>query len=203
VTGAALPQPVTVVLTRRVRPGSEQGFESVLRRISDEAVRFPGHGGVTILRPEPGGRTAYVIVIHFRSRPELQAWTDSPVRAQLVAEADSYSEDRLDSQQSSGLEGWFRLPGAQLVRPPTRFKMAITAWIGIVPLLVPITLYVAPRLTAVPLALRPVLAALVTTFAMTYLVMPLLTRALHFWLWPEGEHAGRGTRPASGAPEAG
>ncbi|PZS32309.1 MAG: antibiotic biosynthesis monooxygenase [Pseudonocardiales bacterium] len=178
------PQPVTVVLTRRVKPGSEQAFEAVLHRIADQAVRFPGHEGVTILRPEPDGRTAYVLVLHFRSKLELQAWTTSSVRATLLAEADAYSDDMLETQQSAGLEGWFRLPGAELVRPPPRFKMAITSWIGIVPLLVPVSLWVAPHLTSLPLALRPVPAALVITFAMTYLIMPILTRALRAWLWP-------------------
>lgn len=62
--------------------------------------------------------------------------------------------------------------------------MAITSWLGILPLLLPLNLYLAPHLAAVPAVPRVLAAALVLSLAMTYLVMPALTRLLRGWLWP-------------------
>ena len=46
--------PVTVVVNRRVKPGTEKWFEEWLRGITAEAVRFPGHLGVNVIRePAP------------------------------------------------------------------------------------------------------------------------------------------------------
>jgi antibiotic biosynthesis monooxygenase (ABM) superfamily enzyme len=177
-------EPVTVVLTRRVRPGAEQAFQAVLGRLSTAAQRHRGFEDVTVLRPEPGGRSAYAIVVHFRSAPELAAWLASPERALLLAEADQYCDGDLAMQQTSGVAGWFTLPGAELVKPPPKIKMAVTTWLGLVPLLLPLNLYLAPRLTAIPAVPRLVAAALVMTLLMTYAVMPALTQLLHRWLWP-------------------
>ena len=177
-------QPVTVVLTRRVRSGSEQAFEAVLSRLTAAAQRHRGFEDVTVLRPEPGGRSAYAIVVHFRSAPELAAWLASPERAVLLAEADQHCDGDLAVQQASGVAGWFTLPGTELVKPPSKIKMAITTWFGLVPLLLPLNLYLAPRLTAIPAVPRLIAAALIMTLLMTYAVMPALTRLLHRWLWP-------------------
>jgi hypothetical protein len=85
-----------------------------------------------------------VIVVHFRSGPELSAWLDSGERAALLAEADRYAAAGLQVHRPSGLAGWFTLPGTRLVKAPPRVKMAIATWIGILPLLLPLNLYLAP-----------------------------------------------------------
>jgi uncharacterized protein len=193
-------EPVTVVLTRRVRPGCEQAFEAVLARLTEVAKQQSGFEAVTILRPEPDGRSAYAVVVHFRSQSELTAWLSTPQRLALVAEADQYCDTELRQQESSGVEGWFTVPGTQLVKPPPRIKMAITTWLGLVPLLLPINLWLGPHLSAIPPVPRLAGAALVMTFAMTYLVMPALTRLLHRWLWPVremGRSRGGARRPDS------
>lgn len=177
-------EPVTVLLTRRVRPGSEEAFEDVVQRLAATAERRPGFEGVTMLRPEPGGQTAYAVVVRFRCATQLSAWLGSAERAALLIEADRYAYADLGEHRGSGVAGWFTLPGTHLVKAPSKAKMAITSWLGILPLLLPLNLYLAPRLTAVPAVPRVLAAALVLSIAMTYLVMPALTRLLRPWLWP-------------------
>src|SRR5438132_1759297 len=46
---------VTVIITRVVRPGSEAAFEDALRAFIPKSIAFPGHLGVHMLRPTPGG----------------------------------------------------------------------------------------------------------------------------------------------------
>jgi uncharacterized protein len=177
-------EPVTVLLTRRVRPGSEEAFESVVQRLATAAERRPGFAGVTMLRPELGGRAEYAIVVRFQSAAQLTTWLDSAERAALLAEADRYADAELGVHSAAGVAGWFTLPGTHLVKAPSKMKMAIASWLGILPLLLPLNLYLAPHLTAIPAVPRVLAAGLAMSFAMTYLIMPALTRLLRAWLWP-------------------
>lgn len=166
-----------------MRKGCEQAFEAVLERLAREALRYPGHEGVTVLRPQPGGST-YTIVIHFRSKPELAAWTSSEVRARLIAEADSLCEGGIEVQELSGLEGWFRLPGAPVIIPPPRYKIAAVTWLAIMPLTILLGALATPFLRFLPPLARPAPLTLVSIVLMTYLVMPEMTRLFRFWLYP-------------------
>jgi antibiotic biosynthesis monooxygenase (ABM) superfamily enzyme len=55
--GMAAGSPATLVLSRAVLPGHEQAFEAVLHRLAAEARTFPGHQGLTVLRPPAGSNT--------------------------------------------------------------------------------------------------------------------------------------------------
>ena len=46
--------PVTISVARRVVPGREADYEEWLRGITADALRFPGHMGVNVLRPTSG-----------------------------------------------------------------------------------------------------------------------------------------------------
>ena len=176
-------EPITVVLSRRVRPGREAEFEGVLARVAREALKFPGHQGVSVLRPVPGGRSIYTIVVHFRSKREWEAWEASPIRAQLLAEAEKLSEGGLEVRQVSGLEGWFQMPGSPVIVPPPRQKMAFVTWLAIFPILLVFNLWVLPWLAWIPFLLRLALVSGVTIYLMTYVVMPQMTRLFRRWLY--------------------
>jgi uncharacterized protein len=180
---------VTVVLSRQVRPGHEAAFEAVLGRLSEAALRFPGHEGVSVLRPAPGGPSSYTIVVHFRSRPELDAWLRSDERGRLLAEADRHAAGELEVQEVSGLEGWFRIPGSPVVVPPPRWKMALVAWAAILPLVELLGQLLVPRLGRLPVLLRPVPVTAISILLMTYLLVPQLTRLLRPWLYAGGGSA--------------
>jgi hypothetical protein len=66
--------PATIVLVREVMPGHEQAFEAILRELAAEARAFPGHQGLTVLRPQPAGRASYTIVAHFATGQDMDAW---------------------------------------------------------------------------------------------------------------------------------
>ena len=45
-------QPVTVLITRRPRKSNQKEFEQALSDTIDAALEFPGHLGVTVLKPQ-------------------------------------------------------------------------------------------------------------------------------------------------------
>jgi uncharacterized protein len=184
--------PVTLVLTRAVKAGHEQAFEEVLHRLAAEVRRQPGHLDLTVLAPQPGGPRIYTIVSHFASRAAADAWLASQARAQLVAEADLHAAGELKTRYLSGLEGWLARPGAPVLIPPARWKVAVLSAAGIVPLLEAVSYLLAPRLGGLPVWARPLISVVLVIPLMQYAVMPALTRAARPFLYPP--------RPAEPAP---
>ena len=78
-------EPVTVIITRFVRVGSESAFENVVKAFIPKALAFPGHLGVHMLRPPPGERD-YGAVLKFRSQSDWDAFIQSPVYLEFLAE---------------------------------------------------------------------------------------------------------------------
>ena len=80
-------EPVTVVVTRRVKAGHEAAYEEWLTRLIGEAKRMPGYLGTNVQRPGPTGPREYTCVYRFESVEHLQAFEQSEMRARLVAAA--------------------------------------------------------------------------------------------------------------------
>jgi len=184
--------PVTLVLTRAVKAGHEHAFEEVLRRLAAEVRRQPGHLGLTVLAPRPGGPRIYTIVSHFASNAAADAWLASQARAELIAEADLHAAGELKTRYLSGLEGWLARPGVPVLVPPARWKVAVLSAVGIVPLLEAVSYVLAPRLFGVPVWGRPLISVVLVIPLIQYAVMPLLTRAARPFLYPP--------RPAQSPP---
>src|SRR5207237_7991783 len=114
----------TPVITRVVRPGSENAVEEWTHGISKEAAKPPGHHSVTIFRPPPGGRE-YTIVLHFDRQENLQRWLDTDVRREWIDRSTPLTESPERRAEVSGLEHWFTLPGKPEARRPPKLKMVV------------------------------------------------------------------------------
>jgi antibiotic biosynthesis monooxygenase (ABM) superfamily enzyme len=175
--------PVTVVVSRRARPGSEAAMEDWLRGVSAAAVRFPGHLGVEVFRPHPPDQPDHVLVFRFDTPAHLKAWTTSAVRREWLARAEPITEGPARGQVVTGLETWFTLPGRQPAAPPPRWKMALVTGSVIYLLVNALTLTITPRLATLPLAVRSLVIVAIIVSLMTWVVMPQITRLLGHWLY--------------------
>ncbi|MFG2127338.1 antibiotic biosynthesis monooxygenase [Streptomyces sp. NPDC048751] len=176
-------EPVTTVLTWRVRPGHEREFEEWTHRVTRCARRFPGNEGVSWLRPEDGGHR-YHAVLRFSDSHRLTAWLESEERADWHARIEGVaSEVSSERQSTSGMETWFSLPGTSVQSPP-KWKMALTTFLGAYPFTLLIQWLVTPHTTGWPLPLRAAVFPLVLLPTLTFVVMPLLSRLLRLWLYP-------------------
>lgn len=135
-TLATAPDGVTVVWSRRAKPGRQAALENVIDRLAQAMSSASGYEGVVSLRPQPGHPPIYTMVARFASQSDLDTWVSSEIRGRLYGEAEEVSVGGLNVQQAAGLEGWFQMPGQPLVVPPPRYKMAILTWAAIFPLLV-------------------------------------------------------------------
>ncbi|MDX1519083.1 MAG: antibiotic biosynthesis monooxygenase [Gammaproteobacteria bacterium] len=180
-TGIPCDSPVTIIVKRRPKPGMEKEFEEVMTGTTRDAMKFPGHLGVNIIRPTSPG-DYYRIVFKFDSMRNYIAWESSAVREEWLRR---YAEVTLgDDEQEilSGLETWFTLPGGQAVVPPPKHKMAIIIWISIFPLSIAVNYALRPLLDGLHIIWQIGIISLVLVLLMTYAVMPVMSKLFHRWL---------------------
>ena len=182
-TGRPEDPPVTVMVTRRPKEGMEKEFEEYLSGITAAAMRWPGHMGTTIFRPATPSDRTYQIIFKFHRRSQLEDWEASEERAEWRALAEKVSEPP-QRQVATGLEGWFQLPSRPLNRPPPRYKMTVVIWLGILGLSGATQYTVGPYIAHLPLYQRVLITTTIVVPLMTMVVMPLLTRAFAWWLFP-------------------
>ena len=173
--------PVTLVVRRRVRPGQEAAFETLVSGVSNTLAGWPGHLGTGVVRPVPGQRE-YTLVVRFADAVNAASWEDSSERAAWIAEITPLLDGESTLEQQPGLEFWFTPPGSPSLAQPRRWKMLVVTLIALYPTSLLISVLVGPSLAQLPLALRAFLQALLVVSAMTYLVMPQATRAFRGWL---------------------
>ena len=181
-------EPVTLVVTRRVKPGCEAAYEAWLTQLQAQAHGLPGYLGVSTQRPAPGGPREYVSVIRFASLAHLQAFEASDLRRRTLTEVAHLVEADARWQQLTGLEFWFTPPPGTVVPQPARGRMAllmIAVVFGLV-LSIGAAVNAAAALlpVAVPAPLRLLLTITLEVLLMTYWLMPQLARRLARWIYP-------------------
>lgn len=177
--------PITVWITRTVKPGREAAFEQALHDFAARSLPLPGQLGSHIVRPAPGGGSrTYRVLRKFADRGDLATFRASPEYAEFNRIASELTEGEPRIEELNGLESWCTPEGAEL-RPLPRWKMAVVTFCGVYPL----TSYI-PRMVGRllpgwhPLLLNLVVTGLVVA-SLTWVVMPFLTRLLHGWLHAE------------------
>jgi antibiotic biosynthesis monooxygenase (ABM) superfamily enzyme len=177
--------PVTVVITRLVRAGHEAAFEGVMEDLIAAASGFTGHLGATLLRPNEPGDRRYQVVFAFDTDRHLAAWTESHERGRLLERLRPLTYGTTSTRILTGLETWFALPGHETRQPPPRYKMALASWLAIYPVGSALVAALGPSLAGQPLLVQTFVISALQVPILTWLVMPVLARALAFWLYPE------------------
>lgn len=175
-------QPVTTVITRRIRAGREGDFETWFRGISREAHAYPGHLGVGLIKLP---NREYVSVFRFDSYAHMRAWEQSEVRRKWMAWGRGFVEGEPRQHYVTGVEYWFKLPGDALEAPPPVWKMSVVTWLAITPLAFFIPGALLPVLNdpLTPFGASALVSAVITLL-MSYAVMPLAIRLFKRWLYP-------------------
>ena len=175
--------PVTTIITRRVRVGSEKSFETWLHGISEAAARFPGHGSVTILRPRSGDRT-YTIILQFDVEKNLRAWLDSDVRRGWVERSKPLTEGEEQKDLVTGLEHWFTPPGERETHGPPEWKMVLLTILAVFPTINVLEFLLGPVLQRVHHVVGVLIITVCLTLLLSYVLMPTLTKLAYKWLYP-------------------
>ena len=184
----AEPGPVTVAITRRVRPQDELLMQAWVHAGTSLAERFPGFLGTGWVRPAADSPEWHMLY-RFDSPRTLQRWESSTERTRWLRSAEDLVE-HTRVEHRTGIEGWFDEPSGRTVddlrggppATPPRWKQATVIWLAFFPTNLLFTWLMAPLTHRWPLALRVLAMTLVLTPLMTYVVLPQVTRWLQPWL---------------------
>src|SRR5207237_3369619 len=136
-----------------------------------------------IMRPAPGsGSREYGIIRKFASRDALTAFRTSPEYLGWNQLAVELTEGNGRVEELNGLESWFTLPGAPLRALP-KWKMAIATFLGVFPVAMFLNLTLGRVIKSWHFVLGSALFNACVVALLTWLVMPLITRGLHGWLY--------------------
>ena len=176
-------EPVTVSISRKVKPGCEAEYEAWISDVIDVARDFPGHQGASVLRPCAATNQQYVIIYRFASYEDCRRWEDSDLRTQWLEKIEPWVDGEAVTRRGTGLEFWFDLPELPAQRPPSPHKMALVLVIVVFTLVMAINLIFGSWLAELPIWLRTFLVVLTQVLLMTYIVMPRVTNLLKSWLF--------------------
>ena len=81
----------TVIITQKVRAGSEQAFEQWQKELNGESSKYPGFLGAEI-NPPTAVQSNWVVVYRFDTIAHVQAWLNSATRQERLAGGQQYFE---------------------------------------------------------------------------------------------------------------
>ncbi|MFO7527856.1 MAG: antibiotic biosynthesis monooxygenase [Marinobacter sp.] len=178
-------EPLTVVVSRRVRKGEEREFEQLSSQMTERAATFQGYLGTTMFRPSSPDDPEYRIVFKFRDRETLTSWEESEERAELLEQTESLLVQPSEREVTSGIVTWFTLPGQNPVKPPPKWKMTLVSWLALYPAVTLLFVLFGDILAQIPLLARTFLVTAVVMILMSYMLMPRMTRWFSPWLFPK------------------
>lgn len=178
-------EPITVSITRIVDPERAKEVAAWARAGQDLMSASPGYLGSGWIRPDPDSPEWHML-FRFTDAASLERWQNSPERAWWVASALGMVE-HTPEEHRTGIEGWFDTPASvEVIRPaasaPPRWKQMVSIFIVFFPLSLLANWALSPITHDWPLPLRVLVTVVLVTPVMTYLAMPLVTRALRPWL---------------------
>jgi antibiotic biosynthesis monooxygenase (ABM) superfamily enzyme len=175
------PEPVTIVFSQCIAPENYDEFVALHDDGLDRLREFPGFLGSELLPPVEGVQEDHVIVASFASRPDLDRWLESDTRHEWVDRIEQLVEGDRTYNVVGGFGGWFPAQASQ-PQGPKRWKQSIAVFIALFPTVLLITLIrgaIAPNMNVV---LAVFIGNVLGILALTYVLMPPLTRRLQSWL---------------------
>lgn len=178
---------VHIAITRRVKPGCEVEFEQALREFIQASFAHGGVLGARMFVPLPGSSSReYGVLRTFHNTQERDDFYKSPLFKAWQERVKPLTEDEPVYRELHGLEVWFRDAGQP---NPPQWKMALVTYIG-VDVVTTLWLWIlGPFIQNWPFLIRNSAFNVVVVVCLTWVAMPLLTRAFHGWLQPKQEIA--------------
>jgi antibiotic biosynthesis monooxygenase (ABM) superfamily enzyme len=178
---------VTIVISRKIKPGCEKQYDDWFRRFLMIEKNIPGYVGTTIITQGGTDSTIRHIIHRFSNTASLDTWEKSDEYLKQIEEANKYST--IYYERATGLETWFTLPDLKTIVAPPKWKMAIASFIGAycISSLVTLLLTLDPYIRQSPYLVNTIMTTILVV-GLTYFAMPILSRLLRRWLYPSINH---------------
>ena len=133
------------VIVQRVPAHATEAFMDWQRAITVDAAKFPGYQ-TTEIYPPLGQQDEWVVILHFDDRNSLQAWLDSPQRAEWMAKRPCEARNYRLKMLPSGFGPWFAGLGED-GGLPAHGKMILSVLLALYPIVMLMTIFLSPYTT--------------------------------------------------------
>ena len=175
--------PVTVSISRKIKPGLENEYKQWEKAIIAEAATFPGYLGTNFIRPNPPTENKFIIIYRYDSYENANRWEHSEVRKRWLEVVKPLLIGEPVKQKVSGLEVWFELPEITAAKPAPRYKMAIVLTVVLYILGLGVNYLLKSVLDPLPWQANIFVVLVINVILMTWFIMPKLTYLLRGWLF--------------------
>jgi antibiotic biosynthesis monooxygenase (ABM) superfamily enzyme len=176
--------PLTVVVTRYVRPGCEARFEALLHDTFQDGDPVAGRLRAEFLRPAEPDSHAYTVIYRFDRLSEYAEWLKSPERTVWLDRSAPLIDGPPQFQYRTGLEVWVTPPDETGYRAPEPIKTMAVNWLSITPVTVVLTAALAPFTASWPSVAAIGVREAIMVSAVGYVIMPYMSRLFRDWLFP-------------------
>ncbi len=182
-------EPVTLVISKVVKPNKNDAYEIWAKGINKVIKRFDGFIGVDVIRPRDHSHNEYVVIIRFENIDALNKWQTSAICRSWLSNAQDLIETQSKYQKSDDLEFWFTLPDQNVnlatQQNPPYYKKVVVGILSVYPLIMLSNIFIAPYTTELPYLLRVLVSVIVISSLMSYPMIPWISKLLGFWLYPK------------------
>jgi antibiotic biosynthesis monooxygenase (ABM) superfamily enzyme len=182
----ALPAPVSVVISTRVKPGHETEFRRWEQKIAAAQAKSAGFQGYRFEPPVPGVQDDWLSILRFDTEQNLRAWLESPDRLRLLKEADAFTEEVHLRVVRTGFEQWFAT-GTAAQGAPAAWKQNMIVLLLLYPVVFLFGALVQTPLLMDRMSLPFWLALFIGNIASVLLLnwlVPWTSRGFGWWLSP-------------------
>jgi len=110
--------PISAIMSARVKPGCELAYRAWEQKIAVAQTAAKGLVGYRFEPPIPGVQADWLTILRFDTQENLQSWLDSPIRRQIIAEAEPLTEGFDYHITRSGFDQWFPVAATNASAPP-------------------------------------------------------------------------------------
>jgi len=182
----------SLVIEHTVPSGEGLAFRWWHAKVARRAKRFEGHIRTDLCAPvkglQPDQPLKWYSIVHFESPDLLNKWIRSRDREALIQSGRKTFASYQFISFSTGLEGWFsgRTGTEQIGFGPPAWKQNAAVILALYPtVMLQSALFAALGLMQTwPMPSSMIINNIITSSILTWVLMPLVTRLLGFWLQP-------------------
>ncbi|MFJ2667127.1 antibiotic biosynthesis monooxygenase [Nocardia fluminea] len=171
----------TVVVSHPVAAERETEFIAWQDRMTEVERTFRGFRGSGLHRPIPGVQSDWTIIYSFSSAEHLDRWLESPQRKALLEQAPDFRDFEVH-RIANPYGSWFPPSRTGEEGGPASWKTALSVLVGLYPTVVILTVLIAEIWPGAQLWISLLVGNILSVALLTWVVMPVVTRALGFWM---------------------